>query len=104
MKRYPYGLVPIQSFACRQTKALWEGETPRKFAAITKQADKKLAQLDAAADLSDLKVPPGNHLEELTKEKKWRGYHSIRVNSQYRLCFRWDQTGPTDVQIVDYKH
>jgi len=95
-------VVPIRSFACKPTKAFWDGENPPKFAAIAKQADKKLAQLDAAASLSDLKVPPGNNLEALTQEKKWLGYHSIRVNIQWRLCFRWTEAGPEDVQIVDY--
>lgn len=95
--------VSIHSFACKRTKAIWEGETPPQFAAIAKQADKKLTQLDAAAALSDLKSP-GNHLEALTKERRWRGYHSIRVNDQWRLCFRWTDVGPKDVQIVDYKH
>ncbi|MCT0212450.1 type II toxin-antitoxin system RelE/ParE family toxin [Synechococcus sp. CS-1327] len=95
--------VSIQSFACKRTKAIWEGENPPKFAAIARQAEKKLSQLDSAADLHDLKFPPSNHLEELNKEKKWRGYHCIRVNDQWRLCFRWTQAGPMDVQIVDYK-
>lgn len=97
-------VVPIRSFACKLTKALWDGDNPPKFAAIAKQADKKLAQLDAAASLGDLKVPPSNHLEALTQEKKWLGYHSIRVNIQWRLCFRWTEAGPEDLQIVDYKH
>ena len=96
--------VSIQSFACKRTKALWNGETPPKLAAIAKQAERKLSQLDSAAVLDDLKVPPGNNLEELVKEKKWRGYHSIRVNDHWRLCFRWTESGPMDVQIVDYKH
>ena len=96
--------VSIQGFACKQTQALWEGENPPRFAAIDRQAGKKLLQLDAAAVLDDLKVPPGNRLEALVKEKKWRGFYSIRVNDQWRVCFSWTELGPVDLQIVDYKH
>jgi proteic killer suppression protein len=56
--------------------------------------------LEIAGSLSDLKVPPGNHLEKLLGN--WNGYHSIRVNDQWRICFRWTPQGPQDVQIVDY--
>ncbi|QPN71787.1 type II toxin-antitoxin system RelE/ParE family toxin [Synechococcus sp. CBW1108] len=55
---------------------------------MAKQAERKLSQLGSAAVLDDLKLPPGNNLEKLVKEKKWLGYHSIRVNDQWRLCFR----------------
>ncbi len=56
--------------------------------------------LDAAGALSDLKVPPGNRLEALKGDRE--GQHSIRINNQYRVCFRWTDSGPTDVEIVDY--
>jgi proteic killer suppression protein len=63
-------------------------------------AERKLMLLDAAGCLNDLKVPPGNHLEALQADRK--GQHSIRINSQWRLCFRWTDAGPTGVEIVDY--
>jgi len=63
-------------------------------------ARRKLIQLDAAAELSDLKIPPGNRLEALKGDL--RGYHSIRINDQWRVVFRWTDTGPEEVEIVDY--
>ena len=56
--------------------------------------------LEIAGSLSDLRVPPGNHLEKL--QGNWLGYHSIRVNDQWRICFQWTSQGPQEVQIVDY--
>ncbi len=61
---------------------------------------RKLDQLDSAVKLVDLRIPPGNRLEALKGE--WKGFHSIRINEQYRICFRWTDVGPDDVQIVDY--
>jgi proteic killer suppression protein len=61
---------------------------------------RKLAMLDAASVLGDLKVPPGNRLEALLGDRK--GQHSIRINDQWRVCFKWTNTGPADVEIVDY--
>ncbi len=63
-------------------------------------AYRKLDQLDSAVKLVDLRIPPGNRLEALKGE--WKGFHSIRINEQYRICFRWTVVGPDDVQIVDY--
>lgn len=60
----------------------------------------KLLLLDAAADLGDLRVPPGNRLEELKGDRS--GQHSIRINDQWRICFVWTPSGPRDVEIVDY--
>ena len=57
-------------------------------------------QLEAASGLDELRFPPGNHLESLKGDRK--GQHSIRVNDQYRICFRWSTTGPHDVELVDY--
>jgi proteic killer suppression protein len=62
--------------------------------------DAKLAMLNAAAMLDDLKVPPGNRLEALAGDRK--GQHSIRVNDQWRVCFKWAKAGPADVEIIDY--
>jgi proteic killer suppression protein len=61
---------------------------------------RKLDQLDSSAELVDLRIPPGNRLEAL--KGSWKGFHSIRINDQYRICFRWTDAGPDEVQIVDY--
>ena len=90
----------IQSFKCRDTQALFEGRQPRRFKAFVLVAERKLAQLDAAQTLDFLKAPPGNRLEALRGDR--RGQHSIRINEQWRVCFRWTEAGPQDVEIVDY--
>ena len=69
-------------------------------AALRQKALDKLTLLDAAASLDQLRVPPGNRLELLRGNRG--GQHSIRINDQYRICFRWTVAGPTDVEIVDY--
>jgi toxin HigB-1 len=80
---------------------LWEkGKSRRIPADLRRSAFRKLAILNAAVELSNLKVPPGNHLEALTKDRK--GQHSIRVNDQYRICFRWSEGNAHDVEVVDY--
>jgi proteic killer suppression protein len=89
----------IRSFADRDTERLFGNERVRRFQAIERQARRKLLQLHAASSLSDLAVPPGNRLEALAGNRK--GQHSIRINSQWRICFRW-QDGAHDVEIVDY--
>ena len=90
----------IQSFKCKDTLALYEGKSPRKFKAFLTAAERKLSQLDAAQTLDFMKAPPGNHLEALRGDRK--GQHSVRINDQWRICFVWTDTGPTDVEIVDY--
>ena len=90
----------IQSFKCKDTLALYEGKNPRKFKAFTSVAERKLSQLDAAQTLDFLKAPPGNHLEALKGDRK--GQYSIRINSQWRICFVWSDVGPAEVEIVDY--
>lgn len=90
----------IQSFKCKDTQALYEGKSPRKFKAFLAVAERKLAQLDAAQTLDFLKAPPGNRLEALKGDRK--GQHSMRVNDQRRICFVWTDVGPIDVEIVDY--
>ena len=90
----------IQSFKCKDTLALYEGKNPRKFKAFASVAERKLSQLDAAQTLDFLKAPPGNHLEALKGDRK--GQHSIRINSQWRICFVWSDVGPAEVEIVDY--
>lgn len=90
----------IKSFKCAETEAISKGSPVRRFASIATVARRKLRQLEIAAQLNDLRIPPGNRLEVL----KWDrvGQHSIRINDQFRLCFRWTDTGPEDVEIVDY--
>lgn len=90
----------IQSFKCKDTQALYEGKSPRKFKAFLAVAERKLAQLDAAQTLDFLKAPPGNRLEARKGDRK--GQHSMRVNDQWRICFVWTDVGPIDVEIVDY--
>ena len=91
----------IQGFRCAATQALFETGRSKRFSAILRVATRKLAPLDAAHALEFLHSPPGSRLEALTGDRK--GQFSIRVNDQYRLCFRWTPEGPTDVEIVDYR-
>ena len=72
----------------------------RRFTNFERVALRKLRQLQVAEKLSDLKVPPGNRLEPLKGKRK--GQHSIRINDQFRLCFRWTAAGAVNVEIVDY--
>jgi proteic killer suppression protein len=91
----------IVSFGDAETRLLWEtGKSRRIPANIRRSAWKKLAILNAAIELANLTVPPGNRLEALSKDRK--GQHSIRVNDQYRVCFRWLAGSAHDVEIVDY--
>ncbi len=90
----------IRSFSDKATRELWETEKSRRFASIVRVALRRLIQLNAAETLDDLRVPPGNHLESLSGDRK--GQHSIRVNRQYRICFSWTNEGPISVEIVDY--
>jgi len=90
----------IQSFNCKDTQALFEGQCPCRFRAIQTVAERKLAQLDAAQTLEFLRSPPGNRLEKLIGNRN--GQYSIRLNDQWRVCFAWTEHGPADVEIVDY--
>jgi proteic killer suppression protein len=90
----------IKSFRCDDTRALFETGRSRRFASIATAATRKLTMLDAAASIDFLRSPPGNRLEALKGDRK--GQYSIRVNDQFRLCFRWTGEGPADVEIVDY--
>jgi proteic killer suppression protein len=90
----------MKGFRCAETRALFEAGKCKRFSAIAKVATRKLAQLDAAQTLEFLRSPPGNRLEALKGERK--GQFSIRINDQYRLCFRWTNEGLTDVELVDY--
>jgi proteic killer suppression protein len=90
----------IVSFKDADTAKLASGTRVKCFVAIESVARRKLRQLEIAGRLDDLKVPPGNRLEALKGDRA--GQHSIRVNDQYRVCFRWTAAGPEDVEIVDY--
>ena len=91
----------IVSFRDSDTELLWDtGKSRRIPAEIRRTAWKKLAILNAAVEIANLRVPPGNRLEALTKDRK--GQHSIRINDQYRVCFRWLDGNSYDVEIVDY--
>ena len=90
----------IRTFRCKHTEALFNDLSTRRFQAIQNVARRKLEMLDAASKLEDLKMPPGNRLEALKADR--RGQHSIRINNQWRLCFRWKNGDAYDVEIVDY--
>jgi proteic killer suppression protein len=90
----------IKGFRCSDTRALFETGKSKRFSSVLNVATRKLAQLDAANTLDFLRSPPGNRLEALKHDRD--GQYSIRVNDQFRLCFRWTPEGPTDVEIVDY--
>ena len=92
--------MPIRSFKCAETGALFGGERVRCFINIESVAMRKLAMLNRAAILDDLRVPPGNRLERLKGDRA--GQYSIRVNDQFRVCFVWTSDGPADVEITDY--
>lgn len=91
----------IRTFRDKQTERLFRRERVKKFARpLQRAAMKKLAILHAAVSLEDLRVPPGNHLEKLTGDRA--GQHSIRVNDQWRVCFRWSAGEAHEVEITDY--
>ena len=90
----------IISFKCADTEALANGRRVKRFVKIASVARRKLRQLQIAGRLGDLRVPPGNRLEALKGDRA--GQHSIRVNVQFRVCFRWTAGGAKDVEIVDY--
>lgn len=93
--------MAIQSFSSKKTAAVFAGRCPKGFPAdLFNAAVRKLALLDAAVSLDVMAVPPGNRLEALHGDRA--GQHSIRLNDQFRLCFRWTATGPADVEITDY--
>lgn len=91
----------IRSYKDELTQAVAAGENPKGFPAdIMKVARRKLFMLANAVELNDLKSPPGNRLHPLKKDRA--GQHAIRINDKYRLCFRWTDAGPEDVEITDY--
>lgn len=98
-----YGLqyiLMIKSFRCKETQRLFNDESSKRFRNIHKIARRKLEMLEAAERIDDLRCPPGNRLEALKGNRV--GQHSIRINDQFRVCFRWEGNAAHDVEIVDY--
>ena len=91
----------IRSFKDKVTEAVFHGKRPKGFPAdLFAVTRRKLLSIDFATSLADLRSPPANHLEALANDR--RGQHSIRVNDQFRICFRWTEAGPEGVEFVDY--
>ncbi|MCB1381772.1 MAG: type II toxin-antitoxin system RelE/ParE family toxin [Notoacmeibacter sp.] len=90
----------IRSFRSRDAEQLFNRRFVKAFSGFEQQVRRKLAMLDAATDLNDLRSPPGNRLEALSGDRS--GQHSIRINSQWRVCFRWNEGAAEDVEIVAY--
>ena len=91
----------IRSFRDRKTEEVFRRERVARLALdVQRVAQRKLAMLDAAESLQDLRIPPGNRLERLSGNRE--GQHSIRINDQWRLCFRWREGHAHDVEMVDY--
>jgi len=91
----------LRSFRDKDTEAVWQRRPSRRFDPVLQRAAlRKLAMLDAAETLADLRIPPGNRLEKLAGDRA--GQHSIRVSQQWRICFPWTDAGPADVEITDY--
>jgi len=92
--------MSIQSFRCSDTETLFNGQKVKRFEQLEKVAMRKLAMLEAAKELGELRIPPANRLEALKGDRA--GQHSIRINDQFRVCFVWTDAGPTQVEICDY--
>ena len=91
----------IRSFRDKETEKVFRREASRKFPSVLQlQAQRKLLILDGAEALQDLRIPPGNRLEKLRGDRE--GQYSIRINDQWRICFRWADGGADDVEIADY--
>jgi proteic killer suppression protein len=100
----------ILSFRNKETEDIFDDTNSKRARKLFPQtlwsiAQRKLDLLNAATELSDLRVPPGNNLEALERDRKGqhrKGQHSIRINDQFRICFKWTSRGVEDVQIADY--
>ncbi len=95
----------IRAFNTKGTEDIFNGINSREARrtcpeSLWRFTARKLDQLDSVESLNELRIPPGNHLEELSRDRK--DQYSIRINDQYRICFAWTQTGPDQVEIVDY--
>jgi proteic killer suppression protein len=91
----------IKSFRCRETEGIWNGQLSRRLPSeIQRIAARKLEMLSAATQLDSLRIPPANRLEKLKGDRA--GQYSIRINDQWRICFRWRNGDALDVEIADY--
>lgn len=90
----------IRSFKCKDTEKLFNDTAVKRFRSISRKARIKLEMLNATVSLGGLKVPPGNRLEALKGDRK--GQYSIRIDSQWRICFKWEDGNTYDVEIIDY--
>lgn len=91
----------IKSFKCKETEKIFRGKFSKKLPQeLQRRALIKLHMIDAAEDIIDLRIPPANYLEQLQGDRA--GQHSIRINQQYRICFKWVENNALDVEIVDY--
>jgi len=91
----------IKSFKCKETEKIFRGRTSRKIPSeIQRRAFFKLYSIESSNEIIDLKTPPSNNLEQLKGDRK--GQYSIRINDQFRICFRWLDNSAFDVEIVDY--
>lgn len=90
----------IRSFADEETERIYLTGHSRRFGAVARSAARKIKAVDFAEALEDLRNPPGNRLEKLHGDRE--GYYSIRVNDQYRICFRWEDKDASEVELVDY--
>jgi len=90
----------IKTFACKDTEKIASGKRVKAWTNIERQIQRKIEYLKAAVELGDLRAPPGNRLEQLLGDRA--GQHSIRVNDQYRICFRWEGGDVYDVEVTDY--
>jgi toxin HigB-1 len=92
--------VAIQSFKDKDTENLWNDKFVKAFSSFQFTAIRKLGMIESATSPEDLKVPPGNRLEKLQGNRK--GQYSIRINDQYRICFKWEENGAEEVEVTDY--
>ncbi|HEV2547328.1 MAG TPA: type II toxin-antitoxin system RelE/ParE family toxin [Stellaceae bacterium] len=92
--------MAIWSFRDQDTRAFYEGKRVKRFQSFRAQAERRLQMLDSATALADLAAIPGNRLERLRGDRQ--GQYSIRINDQWRICFKWENEWPSDVEIVDY--
>jgi len=90
----------IKSFRCKDTEKLYNDQDVKRFRGVSRKARIKLEILSATVSLEGLKVPPGNLLEALKGDRK--GQYSIRIDSQWRICFKWKNGNAYDVEIIDY--
>lgn len=94
-------MIMIKSFNCKETQRVFNRSFSKKMPQnIQLKARQKLVLLDAAIEITDLKIPPGNRLEELKSDRK--GQYSIRINDQWRICFTWQDGDAYNVEIIDY--